>query len=36
MHYLDKSHKQNIVLKKPNTREHICMITLYKILKESN
>lgn len=31
--YLDKSHKHTIESKKPDTKEHTCMVTLYKNFK---
>lgn len=31
--YLDKSHKHTNELRKPDTKEHTCMVTLYKNFK---
>ena len=31
--YLDKSHKHTNELRKPDTKEHTCMVTLYKKFK---
>ena len=31
--YLDKSHKYTMELKKPDTKEHTCLLTLYKNFK---